>query len=353
MTLAARISRLGGKNVKNAGEYFGRCSTATGWSSAAVMSGPNCTFVGRRTWHHTALLVGSCARNVRHSLEQHAKDWLTLVLDMVAASRSDGLGAAAIIFDDAQRTGDPDGTRAALLSWAAQDNRIRLLLAHPLLYPRWSRTQRLALCRNMIAHEAARLPGNSVFLALDLDCQTPPASELLPRLGSFVPLLKPPASAASAAEAELQWDALTANTRAASYYYDRWALRSRAITLDYDCWFNRTQRSARGACPEYAITIDPAAPSLAVDSAFNGLGLYRANAMRVALAANCRYRGTKNSYLCEHVPFHLCMRQQDLNIGVVPSLAVDCGATAVAPLPKRVAVQADGSVSVVSASRCR
>jgi hypothetical protein len=60
------------------------------------------------------------------------------------------------------------------------------------------------------------------------------------------------------------------------------------------------------------------------------------------------YRGTKNSYLCEHVPFHMCMRRRGLVIGVLPSLAVECGATIVNPRHNRVHLHANGSVSVVA-----
>ena len=95
-----------------------------------------------------------------------------------------------------------------------------------------------------------------------------------------------------------------------------------------------------------AATTDMVSPPLGVDSAFNGLGLYRAAALRSALAAQCRYRGTKNSYLCEHVPFHLCMRRAALSIGVLPSLETDCGVTTVTPMRKRVSLLANGSVAV-------
>jgi hypothetical protein len=269
-------------------------------------------------------MVGSCARNVHAALEQHSRGWVTSLLDVVSP------GGGALIFEDEQRAGDPDGTRATLRAWAAQDPRIRLMLAQKLLYPRWSRTQRLALCRNMLAHEASRLPEKGVYVALDLDCHAPPAATISATLEWML--------------AARHWDVLTANTQAAAYYYDRWALRSTRLTLDYDCWFNTTQRVARGSCPDYAITIDPNAPPFAVDSAFNGLGIYRVSAVRAALAAECRYRGTKNSYMCEHVPFHLCMRSHALAIGVLPSLAVGCGPTTVSARRNRIQMLANGSV---------
>lgn len=270
-------------------------------------------------------MVGSCARNVRRALDSHSRAWITSLLDT-----SHG---GALIFEDSQRSGDPDGTRATLRVWAADDPRVRLVLAAPLLYPRWSRTQRLALCRNMLAQEAVRsLPENGAFVALDLDCYAPAIESVMTALASM--------------SAHRRWDVLTANTLQPKYYYDRWALRSGTLGLSYDCWFNASQRRLHGSCPDFAIVVDPTAEPFAVDSAFNGLGLYRAAALRAA--SDCRYRGTKNSYLCEHVPFHLCMRAHQLAIGVLPSLATDCGAPTLSSPQKRKIIRylADGRVHV-------
>lgn len=315
-------------------ERFGHCG-AGGWlpaSSTVGNAGPNCTWVGRRSYRGS-VLVGSCARNVRAALEQHSQAWVTSLLETQP-------GSAALIFEDAQRSGDPDGSRAMLKTWAAADSRIRLLLAQPLLYPKWSRTQRLALCRNMLAHEAARLPeSGGVLIALDLDCRPPPAAHV----AAFVV-----GSLLGSAATSRRWDALTSNTPPPSFYYDRWALRSQALTLDYDCWFNRSLRTLRGTCPDFAITIDHRAPPFAVESAFNGVGLYRASSVRAALGAGCAYRGTKNSYLCEHVPFHQCMVAHGMAIGVLPALGVDCGRTDVSGPSRRRRIQMldDGRVHV-------
>ena len=309
-------------------ETRGRCSS-DGFSTAAA-NGPNCTYVGSHSWSGE-LMIGSCARNVRSALERHSRAWVGALLDHLAAGG--GGGGGVLIFEDEQRSGDPDGTRKSLRSWAAQDARVRLLLAAPLLYPRWSRTQRLALCRNMLASEARKaLSERGALIALDLDCRGPEPRHIAAVLASMG-----------------RWDVLTANTRPPGYYYDRWALRSSVLGVDYDCWFNQTQRRLRGSCPDYAITIDPAAQAFGVDSAFNGLGIYRASSLRAA--AGCRYRGTKNSYLCEHVPFHLCLRSHQLAIGVLPSLAVECGTTQISARRRYVRYLANGSVDVELPSR--
>ena len=302
--------------------------TASGWAERG--DGPNCTYIGSRELPGQ-LLIGSCARNVRAALQGHSRAW---VESLLGESRG-----SAVIFEDEQRSGDPDGTRQLLQAWAASDGRVRLVLAQPLLYPKWSRTQRLALCRNTLVSEARRLPPHGVFVSIDLDCHAPHAPTVMSALSSTV--------GQWGSGVVGRWDVLTANTLPPAYYYDRWALRSSTLGIDYDCWFNRTQRAARGSCPDYAITIDTAAAPFAVDSAFNGLGLYRASALRAA--ADCRYRGTKNSYLCEHVPFHLCLRSHQLSIGVLPSLTVSCGATTMGKdraQRRRVRYMANGTVEL-------
>ena len=141
-------------------ERQGVCAT-TGWEARGV--GPNCTYVGQTAWSHESIMVGSCARNVRAALTRHSRAWIVSLLDT-----TDG---GALIFEDQQRAGDVDGTRSELRSWSAVDKRVRLLLAAPLLYPKWSRTQRLALCRNMLVREAVRnLPEQGALVAFDLDC---------------------------------------------------------------------------------------------------------------------------------------------------------------------------------------
>ena len=182
----------------------GVCGTL-GWAPLGG-TGPNCTYVGRRAWGGGALMLGSCARNVRKALETHTEEWITSLLQQHADS-------GVLVFEDRQRSGDPDGTRARLVDWATRDERVRLILAAPLLYPVWSRTQRLALCRNMLMHEAVRqLPRHGFLVALDLDCRAAPVAQLSAALGS--------------AAAWRRWDVLTTNSPPSGWYYDRWALRS-------------------------------------------------------------------------------------------------------------------------------
>ena len=66
----------------------GTCS-AGGWAPLGAdgpADGPNCTYIGRRDWHG-ALLVGSCARNVRPALEQHQRAWVTSLLRVALSTQ--------------------------------------------------------------------------------------------------------------------------------------------------------------------------------------------------------------------------------------------------------------------------
>lgn len=138
---------------------------------------------------------------------------------------------------------------------------------------------------------------------------------------------------------------LTANSIQDSDYYDLWALRSSVLHIDYDCWFDRHVSSIRGNCDSYEVRIDASAPILPVNSSFNGLALYSVAALR-GQAPRCRYDGERT---CEHVSFHLCLRERGLRIGIAPFLIQGCGdgapRCAVGPPATRVRVGVGGTVT--------
>ena len=306
-------------------------------SDGSSAAGPNCTYVGRRiapSSTGTVVAVG-CARNVASSLR-------------TARSANRGLEAldssapnvAYVLFHDVPRGGDRDGTRDELLRMAARSERVRLVLAQPLLYPGWSRTQRLALCRNVLLAEAlsAAASGDgaagAAMVALDLDCDA----------GTHDAMARAAAAAGAALAGAAPWAALTANSP--GEYHDRWALRSAALGLDYDCQFAKQTRTL-GGCADWSLRLDPRAPVFAVDSAFNGLGVYDLRQMRRAGADECRYRGSRNSMNCEHVPFHLCLRRKGLAVAVDPGMVVGCGAARLGPawrVRSKAAVFANGTL---------
>lgn len=65
-------------------------------------------------------------------------------------------------------------------------------------------------------------------------------------------------------------------------------------------------------------------PPLAVDSAYNGMGIYSIRHLRSA--PSCAYEGSimtamwPHTILCEHVSFHRCLRRRGLLIGIAPWL---------------------------------
>ena len=267
-----------------------------------------------------------------------------------------------------------DGTRATLRGWAASDARMRLLTGDPPALSwrlRIHRTARLAFCRDVLLTEAlkamppqhgqramtearpaapatlaamAALP-SQLIISLDLDCPPTLAPSALaaavhrmatahlkrraahhPRtartarraertIGPSPPPPPPPSMAPPT-----RFHVITGNSL--PMYYDRWALRSRALAIDYDCLQNRTEVARRGRCMEYDINVNPRAPVLAVDSAFGGVAIFSAAALR---RAGCRYEARPDLRTCEHVGFNLCLRRRGLRLGLDPSLVVGCG----------------------------
>eukprot|EP00965_Chrysotila_dentata_P083035 2739576-Pleurochrysis_carterae.AAC.1 len=122
------------------------------------------------------------------------------------------------------------------------------------------------------------------------------------------------------------------------------ALRSAPLSIDYDCWFDARSVGRRGSCDSYELRIDARAPMLPVESAFNGLSVYRFSKLTRA-SRRCMYDG---SATCEHVAFHACLRRDGLRIAIAPFLEQGCGNGAPRPPPPnvRVRVLGDGSIQV-------
>ena len=106
-----------------------------------------------------SLMVGSCAKGVRAALEEHSIAWLE---SLGSTFRADAY-AVFVYWDD---DGDRDGTQSALRGWARRNRQVHLVLAPPLRAPNWYRTQRLALCRNVLLGEGLlRLPAHGTLRA--------------------------------------------------------------------------------------------------------------------------------------------------------------------------------------------
>lgn len=98
-------------------------------------------------------------------------------------------------------------------------------------------------------------------------------------------------------------------SNSAPAYYDVWALRHPIWSPD-DCWqrvkyrplYLSRKRATRRFVAARQLTIPSVVPPIDVQSAFNGLGVYRAAA---ALSSEYVGRTTSGDEICEHVPFNL------------------------------------------------
>ena len=142
------------------------------------------------------------------------------------------------------------------------------------------RTDRIALCRNLIIDEIAK---NSLFADIDYIAM----ADLNGMNG-----LVTPAKIAQCWEVDEPWDVITANQL--GEYYDIWGL-SHPYWNPMDCWEQKRQlenilgndMAENIAVASKQTPIDPRADLIEVDSAFGGLGIYT----REAFLAG-RYAGT-------------------------------------------------------------
>ena len=195
-------------------------------------------------------------------------------------------------------------------------------------YPR--RTDRIALCRNIIIDAVASKPeyADIYFIAMaDLDGMN---------------ALVTPEKIAQCWEVDEPWDVITANQL--GEYYDIWGL-SHPYWNPIDCW-EQKQRLENILGNEMAQNIavnckqspiDPRADLIEVDSAFGGLGIYT----RESFLAG-RYAGTDDEAggidVADHIPFHRDLRRKGYRIFINPAL-INCdktpgGSVEPDPLPK-------------------
>ena len=222
------------------------------------------------------------------------------------------------------------GARNALLTWvAAKMSYARAIVAHSELGSQLL-VQRPALCRNVLLAEAkTRLRSNGYFLALDLECRHDAAARLISKMAEM--------------EHKLNVHAITAISRGA--YSDVWSLRAEeTLQIDYDCMYSRRASIKMpfwykgkwrlyGKCKDYRIIFHRSAPLHWVESAFNGLAVYKAAAIQDPKVAECRYSGwaeptqkqPKGHIQSDHVAFHRCFREQgEFNVFIDPSLVTCC-----------------------------
>mgnify|MGYP002379640060 CR=1 FL=1 len=185
-----------------------------------------------------------------------------------------------------------DNTLAKLRKWSRAEVSTYGNLSRTIPF----RTERIAYCRNRLLEKARQIQPD-YLLMLDLDIFAANVSSFLTNFEYNTN----------------SWAAMTANL--IETYYDIWALRTLSESiLNYDVWHRiMALQFTKAYCDE---TLQPNIVSihqkrlpadrdlLEVRSGFDGAGLYRMDAIE-----DCWYTG--ESYQCEHVPFHICIREKN------------------------------------------
>lgn len=121
-------------------------------------------------------------------------------------------------------------------------------------------------------------------------------------------------------ENKQQWDGLFANQNP---YYDIWALRAKGW-CEGDCWqeYNKLKtemsdsEALAAAVTSKQIYLDQNSGLVSVDSAFGGLGIYKA-----LFFLKGRYEGVKDgNEVCEHVHFNKMLISQGAKLYINPKL---------------------------------
>jgi hypothetical protein len=176
------------------------------------------------------------------------------------------------------------------------------------------RTDRIALCRNIIIDAVA---SNPEFADIDYIAMAD-----LDGMNSLVT----PEKVADCWEADEDWDVVTANQLGP--YYDIWALRH-PHWCPVDCWQHKKaleevvgDRPAENlAITARQVTLSPQLGLIEVDSAFGGLAIYK----REAFLAG-RYAGTDKVVgfdVADHIPFHEELRAKGYKI-YINSALINC-----------------------------
>jgi len=227
------------------------------------------------------LALVACAYNVEENIDKFRKHVEPIVDLFHPTSR--------IIILESDST---DNTLAKLRQWSRAQVYTYGNLSR--IVPR--RTERIAYCRNKLLDKARQLKPD-YMLVVDLDI-------FATNISSFLSNFEYDTN---------DWSVMTANLL--ETYYDIWALRTLTESiLNYDVWhriwamefmIDYCIMSMRKNIIEIHQKLYPPERSLLeVRSAFDGAGLYKMEATE-----GCYYSG--EVYTCEHVPFHVCMREKN------------------------------------------
>ncbi|CAF1230630.1 unnamed protein product [Adineta steineri] len=232
--------------------------------------------------HSLRLIVVACARNVEKDIENY-RSHVEPIIDLFHPS------SRILIFESDSK----DKTVEKLYQWPraqvyAYGN---LMKSHP------GRTDRLAFCRNTLLSKTRDLKADYI-LVTDLDAFSTAVPAFLSNFQYNID----------------DWSVMT--TASSGAYSDLWALRTLSDSvMNYDVWRRMGElggSSGKNHCSpteirylalgihEKLIPIEYGL--LEVRSAFGGAGLYKLNS-----TYGCQYNGDT----CEHVAFHLCIREKN------------------------------------------
>jgi hypothetical protein len=234
----------------------------------------------RRRLRSLRVAVVACAYNVEKFVDKF-RNHVEPIIDLFHPS-------SQIIILESDST---DNTFAKLKQWS----RPQLYTDGNLSTTIPSRTERIAYCRNKLLEKARQIEPD-YLLVLDLDIFATNVSSFLTNFDYDTG----------------DWSVMTANLL--DIYYDIWAVRTLSESiLNYDVWHRiwALQQITEYCFNSLVEHIDyrhkkpfPVERGLLeVRSAFGGAGLYKMEATE-----GCDYSGKPTT--CEHVAFHICMRDK-------------------------------------------
>jgi glycosyltransferase involved in cell wall biosynthesis len=218
-----------------------------------------------------AVFVG-CARDIEKEVNHSVNDIVRL------ASEFDDY--AVLIYEN----DSTDKTLDLLRDLSKRNNRVNIISEKDV---QGTRTQRLARGRNiLLSMSRNHYPDFDFLVVMDMDYTRS-------NTDSIVSIVK---------NMPLEWSGITAVSR--HNYYDWWAFRSSDLNMDYDCHEDEKNIRQRGNCNEWGKrwSRDINTRSRRVESAFNGIGVYRLS----HIPPEAKYVGETidGNSVCEHVSFH-------------------------------------------------
>jgi hypothetical protein len=268
-------------------------------------------------FHQQRLVVAGCARDCAPHLGKVFANLRTLTSHFESS-------AMVWAHNDSQ-----DDTRAALEGFCRQQAHAQLLHLDGLQVQAPQRTVRLAIARNALLATLRQWPqvqDHHWLVMVDMDDVNAQPWPMEPMLAAMQRMQERP-------------DVVGIFPNQLGLYYDMWALRE-AQRCPGDVWAETFQIAMQSKCSDEAafeqgmkrrlFELPTDAAPMAVDSAFGGFGIYRLSAVLNNLAPYCgetvQAWGPSHApqlarwQTCEHVSFHLGLRQQGGRLFVMPGM---------------------------------